>query len=383
MQFDYGSVLLAVGAAGVALCFTLITNWLRQRSSGFLMSWGLSMAVIVASVTAFSAFNATGNIMLAMLACFLLTTGFAISYGGMAQFRDGRFPVRDVLTMVIVAGAPVSAAFAIGYDGMGYWLVNLAAAALVMLCGLNFWRIRAESPGPIGTIAGLHFMMAATFVLCTIVGFIESPLYLLRGTPENWAEVLNLVCSVIAITGIGGLFVTIHQERISRRHETNARTDPLTGLFNRRALFERFEDGIVPAQTALIVFDLDEFKGHNDRYGHGFGDTVLANFAELLRSSLSIGSMAVRLGGEEFSLVMPNTTSVEALAVAENIRTAMANSRHFAGGQAVVCTVSAGVAFAGSAGKSLDTLLRKADIALYRSKDSGRNTVTPVASNAA
>ena len=109
---------------------------------------------------------------------------------------------------------------------------------------------------------------------------------------------------MIALTGIGGLLVTVHQERISREHRHNALTDPLTGLKNRRALYELFEGRDVPVKTAIVVLDLDEFKVLNDSYGHAVGDAVLKAFAGIVSGFLEADDVAVRLGGEEFVLVL-------------------------------------------------------------------------------
>src|SRR5690606_38654870 len=95
--FDYGSVLLAVGASGAALSFTLFTNWLRQRGSGFLMTWSLAMSIVVLAVATFVFFSMTGHAALGAAACILLTTAIAIHYGGLVQFRDGALPLRTVL----------------------------------------------------------------------------------------------------------------------------------------------------------------------------------------------------------------------------------------------------------------------------------------------
>lgn len=383
MTFDYGSVLLAVGASGAALSFTLFTNWLRQRGSGFLMTWSASMCVIVLAVATFALFNGTGNLALGAAACILLTTGISIHYGGLVQFRDGVLPARLVAGLSTVFAVPLAVAFAIGFDGLGLWLVNGFSAALVFYCGHSYWKMRAESPASMMTIAFLHHILAVTFVLCVVVGVQDAPLYLVNGSPQNWAEVLNLIASVIALTGIGGLLVTVHQERISRRHKQNALTDPLTGLKNRRALFELFEGQAVPQNTAIIVLDLDEFKALNDTYGHAIGDVVLKNFAALLEGIVSPNDVAVRLGGEEFVLILPNCSPVEALALAERIRASAARMIHDGQSEDVRCTVSAGIAFADKEGRSLDTLLRKADNALYLSKRNGRNQVTTQDSEAA
>lgn len=383
MTFDYGSVLLAVGASGVALSFTLFTNWLRQRGSGFLMTWALSIAVVVFSVIAFALFSTSRNLFLGAMACILLTTAISIHYGGLVQFRDGVLPVRLVAVLSVVMAIPLAAAFALGADGLGFWLVNGLSAALIFFCGASYWGMRAESPGAIMTIAFLHHVLAITFVLCLVVGAQDAPLYLVEGSPQNWAEVVNLVASVIALTGIGGLLVTVHQERISRQHKHNALTDPLTGLANRRALFELYESEAVPENTAIVVLDLDAFKALNDTYGHAVGDAVLKNFAKLLRGLIAPGDAAIRLGGEEFVLVLPDRTGPDAMALAERVRAATARTVHEVHGHKIMCTVSAGLAVAETAGKSFDTLLRKADNALYLSKRNGRNRVTAPDSAAA
>lgn len=383
MAFDYISVLIAVGAAGTALCITLAMSWLRQRNSGFLASWAASIATIVGSIASFATYDSGGSPSWMLSGCLLLTTGFVVSYGGLVQFRDGFFPVTTVGLGAAGAALPLIAAFLFGYSGATIWLVNLISAGVLAGIGTGYWRMRRESVATVTMIAVLHFALAISFLLCFAVGLAEAPLYLGDGMPENWAEVLNLVCSIIAITGIGGLLITMHQERIAGLHRAEALTDPLTGLNNRRALFERFEADAVPQGTALIVFDLDDFKTLNDRYGHGFGDLVLARFAALIAANVRASDIAVRLGGEEFALVIPNATDAFALAVAERIRNTMAQTAHPFGEVEVFCTVSAGVAIAHKPGIGLDTLMRKADNALYLSKRNGRNQVTPLESSAA
>lgn len=382
MTFDYGSVLLAVGASGAALSFTLFTNWLRQRASGFLITWALSMAIMVVAVTVFAIFSAHGRPWLGAAACILLLVAISIHYGGLVQFRDGVMPVRRVALVAAALSLPVIVAFSFGADGLGFWLLNGECAVLVALCGVGYWRMRAESPSALITVALLHHILAFTFFLCVVVGAMEAPIYL-SGSPQNWAELLNLVASVIALTGIGGLLVTVHQERIARKHKLNALTDPLTGLGNRRALFELYENDAVPLNTAIVVLDLDEFKVLNDTYGHAVGDAVLENFATLLTRLIEPHDVAIRLGGEEFVLVLPDRSADEAMNMAECVRSATAALVHEAHGQTVNCTVSAGLAVAEKVGQNLDTILRKADNALYLSKRNGRNQVSTPSTRAA
>lgn len=383
MVFDYISVLIAVGAAGTALCITLVMSWLSQRRAGFLVSWAISIAIVVAAIASFAAFDAGAPALWVIVGCVLLTTGFVASYGGLVQFRDGPFPRDTVAMMAAGAALPMIVAFAFGYTGAVVWLVNLISAGVLGFIGVQYWRMRAEAIAALTVIAFLHFVLAVSFFLCFVVGVIEFPLHLTGGMPDNWAEELNLVCAIIAITGIGGLLATVHQERTVGHHRVEALTDPLTGVNNRRALFEHFANETVPPGTAIIVFDLDDFKALNDRYGHAFGDTVLAGFAKILRLNVRPGDIAVRLGGEEFALVVAGVDETFALTIAERVRAAMAHTRPMAGDTGVRCTVSAGIAVAHKPGWSLDSLMRMADNALYLSKRNGRNRVTPLKSSAA
>lgn len=383
MSFDYSSLLMASGAAGVALCFTLASSWVRQRGSSFLLTWAISIAIIIAAIGGFSIFHTTGEGGYAVVAGALLVSAYAINYGGMTQFRDGRFDRRMVAILAVVGCTPIIVSGLFGLDGLSFTFINLMSAVLIGLTGYQFWKAREESAGPLAGIAALHGMLTVSYILCVLVGLAETPLYLHGQVPDNWAENLNLVLSVIAITGIGGLFVTIHQERISRRHQAESLIDPLTGLNNRRALFERFPNGVVPWGTGLVVFDLDDFKGLNDRHGHGVGDLVLCDFAQMLADNTRAGDVAVRLGGEEFLIVLSESSPTHALALAERVRALMSRKHHDVGGVSVMCTVSAGVAVADKPEVSLDTLIRKADNALYLSKRSGRNRVSQTAASSA
>ncbi|WP_417584775.1 GGDEF domain-containing protein [Pelagibacterium sp.] len=383
MGFDYNSLLMASGAAGAALCFTLMSSWLRQRTSPFLLTWALCIAVIVAAVIAFAALHVTSASVYAMIAGVLLVSAFSISYGGFTQFSTGRFAFRTVALLVIGTAAPIIVTNALGYDGLSYLLTNLMSGLVLFFCGYHYWTVRYESPGPITAIAVLHWMLVVTFLLCVIVLAIEAPLYFEERVLDTWAEGLNLMVAVIALSGIGGLFVTVHQERISRRHRDASLSDPLTGLNNRRALFERFPSGQVPQGCGLIVLDLDNFKSLNDEHGHAFGDAVLRSFATMIEENCREEDIAVRLGGEEFVLLLPESSLTEAIALAERIRGTMGRMTHSAEGQLVSCTVSAGVALAEKGQTSLDSLIRKADNALYLSKRSGRNRVSQTTSSAA
>jgi diguanylate cyclase (GGDEF)-like protein/PAS domain S-box-containing protein len=158
-------------------------------------------------------------------------------------------------------------------------------------------------------------------------------------------------------------------------------SDHLTGVANRRAFFEAAELELTrnrrtPRPTALILFDADHFKQINDLYGHPAGDQVLRQFGAALSSTFRQVDVVARVGGEEFAVLLPSSTLAGAIAVAERLRMLVESQPVAVEGAAIAYTVSAGIA-AVDAGDDidLDTLIKRADRALYAAKANGRNRV--------
>ena len=164
----------------------------------------------------------------------------------------------------------------------------------------------------------------------------------------------------------------------NRKVEQLARTDPLTGLANRRHTLERLHEEVLRVQRArltfaLVLVDLDHFKRINDTHGHACGDRVLVHVAEVLAVTVRALDIAARWGGEEFLLVLPATDCAGAVTVAEKARARLAAGAVVWQDHEVRVTATFGVAEC--ADGDLDACLRAADAALYRGKKAGRNTV--------
>jgi diguanylate cyclase (GGDEF)-like protein len=174
----------------------------------------------------------------------------------------------------------------------------------------------------------------------------------------------------VLLLSIGAVLMATDRVRTELEHM--ATHDALTGTLNRRAILEccadEHERSLRYKQPfALMMIDLDHFKTINDTHGHQHGDRVLVHFAECTRAALRRADRFGRYGGEEFLVLLPNTTADVALPVAERIRAALS------AGHALDCQASIGLTHWRGPEDTLDAMLGRADAALYQAKAQGRN----------
>ena len=172
----------------------------------------------------------------------------------------------------------------------------------------------------------------------------------------------------------------ITREQSESRLLKMAQTDALTGLANRARLSDVFEQERKRSlrngtPLSVLVLDLDHFKQVNDQHGHEAGDLALRHVASTLRASLRATDLATRLGGEEFAILLTNTTADQAHRVADKIRGAIESHPVPYQDQSIGLTISGGIAQFGPDGGDLRSLIGRADQYLYHAKDSGRNRI--------
>jgi diguanylate cyclase (GGDEF)-like protein len=192
-----------------------------------------------------------------------------------------------------------------------------------------------------------------------------------------WVTMFSIELVLYAVGTVFVIFMLV-SERTVTAHKNAASVDPLTGLFNRRGFAEacaRVIDREAKAgrPVTVLIFDIDHFKGINDRFGHPAGDEILKLFSTVVVNNLRISDLSGRIGGEEFAALLPCSLE-EGVLVAERVREAFEASDIVVEEGKVDTTVSIGVA-GGPAGTELEVLLAAADTALYQAKRSGRNRV--------
>ena len=198
-------------------------------------------------------------------------------------------------------------------------------------------------------------------------------------TPEVEQVILQIAMPLQVALEREVIYRTIEAER-KKAYQGSIR-DPLTGLFNRLYMLDTLErhcnihDRDETSPLAAVMIDLDHFKAVNDQYGHGAGDEVLRQMAHLLRENVRESDIPVRDGGEEFILFLVGASAFGAADQGERIRVAVEQHGFVVGdGRRLPITASVGVATR-ERYESLDALIRRADRALYRAKEGGRNRV--------
>lgn len=243
-----------------------------------------------------------------------------------------------------------------------------------------------------GTVLAV-FVIALISIWFTVTG--HGPLMLITGTNllhKIVIEQIFLAVALFTFFPVAALLeerkaLEISLQKSELRYRELANADALTGLANRRAFDERLEEAWNRAtrneqSLALLLIDVDLFKAYNDLYGHVGGDECLRCIAKVIASALQgRAEIAARFGGEEFAVILPNTTMETAVQVAEDVRHAVAGMKvPHSGNQLGIQTISVGVA-AGvpNRNSAAISLLTASDHALYRAKYLGRNRVESAA----
>lgn len=329
-------------AAGWAL--TIMTGWIAGASPvpgvAASLSWLAAALIFVHGLRQRGHRADRGAVLAAIWA------GIAVGDGLLFDLAPGRFPL-------LAGGAPVLTA------------IGLLLAAIAV-------GPRLRRSGSLDWIAAALLLSFATgnILLDAMMAVDGSAFLMVMAVP---------LLSALTYVGLGLAAMLLLSEDLTIALERVARIDPLTGLWNRRAfneaaphLLERMASSPVPLRAAVALADIDAFKSINDRFGHNVGDEVLVEYARTLNAETGPGDLLARLGGEEFVLLAIGLDGPAMLERVELLRQAV-SVRHYADGALPQITASFGVAEISPVTRNLRDALERADRALYRAKENGRN----------
>lgn len=304
-----------------------------------------------------------------------------------------RKPMASQILAALALGFPFVSLVGYAY-GMSQFYGRMALSTALIALPVGFAILLASaqrgfmhailSPWIAGRIA--RFQLFIGFLVPILLGFGVQSIALKHGD-----ELYGLLIVLINLF-IGGMitFSAMVQESIDQKRRAAERRlahvasrDPLTGLPNRRHLFDHASAQLARAAReksplSLLILDIDHFKLLNDEHGHELGDQVLIRLARLIEDTVRGQDVPARYGGEEFVILLPNTQLAGAVALAEKLRARIESGCHdLLSGEVCVVTASIGCAEYSANQKDLQSLIKQADLALYRAKALGRNRVEP------
>ena len=381
MLLDLHTLFAVTVVANVLAAILLLFSWMQYRDMPALAIWGFGFLLGAMATTLFVARGNISDVFSIFVGNALLALGYGAMWGGTRSFvgRHISIPLAAAGLAVWLAAAQFD--FIYHSTERRVLLMALIVGCYLLLSAWEFWRSRAQglsSRLPIVAVLAIH--ATAFFVRIPVVGnWLADP----AGSPVQLGWIALLALEVLFfVFCIAYLLGSVAHERVVLQHKLDANIDTLTGVANRRAFFALGENLVrrakVGGQSAvLMLFDLDEFKKVNDRYGHPVGDGVLNALCAVAARSLQPADLFARVGGEEFACLLVDTSAADASNIAERIRAEFEASALELGAHRIRVTVSIGIASLKSGLRSLSELTHAADQALYRVKVRGRNRVEP------
>ncbi|EJN6826724.1 histidine kinase [Vibrio cidicii] len=305
--------------------------------------------------------------------------GYALILAGLSQFRQAS----SNNTAIALAGFPVLVLYLIFYSEFQMSTnarIMVLSMYISLCCALSAYVVaRGEAKDhPIAVrLLSAAFSLMSLWMLFR-AGFTYHSAEIADFMLASDVHQISFLLSIALILALGFTFPLMVNARLVINIYNTSLLDPLTNLYNRRAM-----EDMVPrelsrverthSELSIILLDIDHFKQVNDQYGHQVGDVTLSGIGQLLNTHLRGQDLSFRIGGEEFLILLPDTNLDSALVVAEKLRQIMSETQ-FSAKQQEPCTASFGVAQL-LQHDEWDSLLNRADAALYLAKRKGRNRV--------
>ena len=371
---DFHTLGVASICSRLAFVSVFLVTLLRQPKETYFAVWtGALVCSLVASLLMLGSPSAVPlRVGLGTTVYTLYGSSLALSWWGLRIFHERPIAVRAMaglsLCPGLLYGLLLHAQFSMA------WALPAAFTIMAFTAGLCVFEIlKPTSQMRLWT----QYVVALGFCLYTTVFVATIGLAHVAGerlsSPECgvYSMLFDQWCGVLIQVG----YLAMVSERANARVAGLAATDPLTGLANRRGLFEAAARGAGPPCGAVLLIDIDHFKSINDTYGHDGGDAVLAGFPARLRGIMRQDDIVARWGGEEFLALLDRADVETAVGIAARLCRAMSGSPIVLGGADVTVTASIGVSVVAEGDTRIDAALARADAALYAAKRNGRNQV--------
>ncbi len=310
------------------------------------------------------------------LAGIFLLAGTSISCVGISQFTDKKIKLHHLFIINLLFFG-IQSYFLLFKDIFVFKTINQTVFQIIIFSISTYCLLTTPHQSFIGAsrfMASVTIALLISLVVRIFILVINPPAQLFVADHANaYTLVIAFIFTFLLTTG----FIMMVCQRLFYELKVSANTDVLTHLLNRRAMMYQLEIAMNQfyrrdREFAILLIDVDFFKRVNDLYGHDGGDMVLIHLAQILQTKMRKADAASRWGGEEFLILLPDTTLEQAYEIAERLRAYVEKNPAASN---IQITISLGLAVIRQHGNSLESLITAADHALYAAKNNGRNQV--------
>ena len=368
-------VLIYVGVT-VGQAAVLVYLWRVQRNYPPARDWAIGSLMFAIGLFMFALRNLAPVVVTEVASNLFLLPGLMLFNFGIVKAANGKPPLRAGLALCIVAiGLLAWISLATPNYAAAVLIQNLVFAVLYLYTAVVCLRAQTAKGNHTFRLLGVLFVVLIVVIAWRVAGGVFD---LTFGLSPTLPRLFWIAVSLISFPMITVLLTLHTSQRLQEEIEAQARRDALTDAYNRRAFIE-FGDMEWSRSVrhdyplAVLSVDIDHFKNFNDQYGHQTGDAALVQVSKVAHAALRADDIWCRYGGEEFIALLPNTTCEQAMAVAERLRLAVANTTIASPRGPLGVSVSIGVAERSVNHVRLSDVLAASDAALYKAKAAGRN----------
>lgn len=379
LRLDLRTMMLTMACINLLFAAMLALVSLHADNVKGARLWSLGMVLLGTGYASAGLLVSTPPDAVVVILAMTLAVGLGLMFNGIEAFKGQPCSYRLTLALAVWMGAQTFWFLVVKNDVQGRITANWLVHSLVNLACASTLFVRVAQPLRTAYwLAGASFLVMGCATLTRVAVAIFAPANtVFLFAPGKISPTVFMVASLAQMALAFGLLLMINYRLASDLRQLAA-TDALTGLLNRGSIEKELTRqtalaGRSGVAMALMMVDVDHFKGINDRYGHPAGDEVLRQLAALMQSLVRQGDAVGRYGGEEFCIVLPATGVHEAAVLAERLLERYAALCVDWHGASLSGTVSIGIADTAACGLAVAPLIAAADRALYQAKNAGRN----------